>query len=130
MIKTLCLFMLTASVLISAEPPEVKTVGIPPGMKSTMETVSLKITGVSRFVDGDYKYLAYQMVYKEANIDVPVMFPASAKKIGDEVTVMIQKIDMPAQSLKLLQFMVIDFPRPKLDVNPADQDEQQNPPAF
>ena len=88
------------------------------------EMAEAKILKVFSADVGGYKYRAYLVSWKDAEVVVDDPMGMSEKKEGDILKFMAQKIDMPRG--KTIRFMVMDFPMPK---KPESKDPAQKTPA-
>ena len=85
-----------------------------PDFDHDTKMVKVKIKKVFRFVEDGYSNTAYLVSYKGRDV-IAQSFPAGAKtkvfKPGASITIMVQKINMPEQKIRMMQFMVMpDMP--------------------
>ncbi|HCE44944.1 MAG TPA: hypothetical protein DET40_15500 [Lentisphaeria bacterium] len=98
--------------LPAAENSQQKEPAIPAGMTGGYETVQGKVLKVYSAKDNGAQFRAYAVKWKDQEIIVSDTLCTSNKKEGDTITFMAQRMEMPhgEQKLKLLHFMIMEFP--------------------
>jgi len=100
------------STCVIAQETESAQPGMPVGMTGGYETVQSKVIKVYSAEDNGAQFRAYVVKWKDHEVIVSDMFGKTNKRIGDSITFMAQRIEMPQgeDTIKMLQFMIMEFP--------------------
>ncbi|MFA5043330.1 MAG: hypothetical protein WC381_04470 [Kiritimatiellia bacterium] len=96
---------------IGQDANETSVAGMPPGMSGSYGTEQAIVLKVFAAEDGEARFRAYQVKWKDQDVIVSDMMGATNFKEGDKITFMVQNIQMPVggKKLRMLQFMIMDF---------------------
>src|SRR5262245_47063356 len=86
---------------------------VPPGVKSSFETPEAKVLKVYSLKDGDHKFIAYVVKWKDAEVIVSDPLARSEYKVGDTIRFMAHKthIEKSNPEVYSLSFTLLDVPR-------------------
>ena len=99
--------------------------GMPAGMAGCYSTQKAKVDKVFAAHQDGARFRAYQIKWMNQDVIISDMMASTDFKEGDEITFMVQSIEMPVgkESVKMLQFMLMDFGKFMPKEEPAAPDE-------
>jgi hypothetical protein len=101
--------MLSLAIAQDSQPSQSN---MPAGMTGGYETVQSEVLKVYSAEDQGARYRAYVVKWRDQEIVVSDQLGSTDKKVGDNITFMAHRIEMPEEdkTLKILQFMIMEFP--------------------
>ena len=107
---TVLVFLILAFVVAQESQP--KKPEMPVGMKGSYETIQSKVIKVYSAEDNGAQFRAYAVKWKDNEVIASDVLGKTSKKVGDSITFMAQRIEMPRgeKKVKLLQFMIMEIP--------------------
>jgi hypothetical protein len=113
--KTICVTTLLIALIswtVHAQDATTSRTALPIGMTGGYETAQSKILKVYSVEDEGAQFRAYVVNWKGNEVIVSDALGTTNMKVGDEVTFMAMRIEIPEgdQKTKLLQFMILELP--------------------
>ncbi len=105
----LAALILTVAIAQDSQPPQPV---LPAGMAGGFETAQSKVIKVYSAEEDGARFRAYVVNWKDNEVIVTDVLGRTHKKVGDTITFMANRIEMPQgeEDIKLLQFMIMEFP--------------------
>jgi hypothetical protein len=110
-LSCICISLLTFCLIAAAEDKGAQNAPAVPGMPETAQGKVLKVYACK---DGDYKFIAYAVKWKDQEVIVSDTLAKSDYKVGDTIDFLVVKTHLPnANPEYLLNFQIMP-PRPQL----------------